>query len=874
MTIASRRLEGWSVRWYRSLLLFYPPEFRAAYGRELCLVFVDRCREQASWPGLFTVWLRAVAGLALAAPAEHYHMIVQDLGYAWRMLRKSPLVAVVTVTVLALGIGATTVAFSVANGLLLRPLPYPHPERLVAVDEAAPQRNEPSLGVAFPNYQDLRARNSVLAELAVYDSDRATLAGSGEAARLPAGEVSAGLFRVLGVRPRLGRVFQPEEDLPHGPAAVILGERLWRERFGADPSLPGRAIVVNGVSRTVVGVMPAGFHFPDQAEVWLPLRLDAKLSPRTDHYLQGIGRLAPGTTVEQADQQLKSIMRQIAREDPVSFQGQTVNVLPFRLQLTSSSRAAVLTLLGAVLGVLLVACANITNLRLVQATERAREIAVRSALGASRGRLVRQLLIESLLLGGLGAAAGMGLALVGTPLLLALIPEELPRWLHFEPDARVLCFTAGVSLLTSLLVSLAPAHLCSRLSLTETLKEGGRGGTAGRRGERLRRGLVVGEVALSLALLIGAGLMARSFLSLHQAPLGFDSRHVLTLRVWAPKVKYDSKEKARALVRREREEIGSLPGVTSVVATVSGIPLADGWGRSLTVEGRRLLSLREAPMINHVVATAGYFRTLGIPLVAGRDFTERDGASPLVTIVDQGLARRYWPHASPLGRRVRYGPPEANEPWHTIVGVAGTVRNQTLTAPERPSVYLPHGEIAMPSVSLILRTEGDPLRLAAAVRRRLADVDRDLAVSEVLTLEQVVGRSIWQPRFFTVLFVVFAALALVLAAVGLYGVMWYAVSRRRRELGLRAALGAGAGDLRGLVLGQALRLAVAGSALGCGLALALTRLLVSQLHGVQPTDPATYVWMAALLLAVAVAASAAPARQAVRSDPMDALREE
>jgi putative ABC transport system permease protein len=859
MTMVPRRLEGWSVRLYRSLLLCYPPEFRAAYGRELCLVFVDRCREQASWPGLFAVWLGAVAGLALAAPAEHYHMIAQDLGYAWRMLRKSPLVTVVTVTVLALGIGATTVAFSVANGLLLRPLPYPHPERLVAVDEAAPQRNEPSLGVAFPNYQDLRARNSVLAELAVYDSDRATLAGSGEAVRLPAGEVSAGLFKVLGVRPRLGRVFQPEEDLPHGPAAVLLGERLWRERFGADASLLGRAIVVNGVSRTVVGVMPAGFHFPDQAEIWLPLRLDAKLSTRTDHYLQGIGRLAPGTTVEQAGQQLASIMRQIAREDPVSFQGQTVNVLPFRLQLTSSSRAAVLTLLGAVLCVLLVACANITNLLLVQATERAREIAVRSALGASRGRLVRQLLIESLLLGGLGAAAGMGLALVGTPLLLALIPEELPGWLHFEPDARVLCFTAGVSLLTSLLVSLAPAHLCSRLSLTETLKEGGRGGTAGRRGERIRRGLVVGEVALSLALLIGAGLMARSFLS---------------LRVWAPRVKYDSKEKARALVRREREEVGSLPGVISVVATVSGIPLADGWGRSLTVEGRRLLSLREAPMINHVVATAGYFRTLGIPLVAGRDFTERDGASPLVTIVDQDLARRYWPHASPLGRRVRFGPPEANEPWHTIVGVAGTVRNQTLTAPERPSVYLPHGEIANPSVSLILRTEGDPLRLAAAVRRRLAEVDRDLAVSEVLTLEQVVGRSIWQPRFFTVLFVVFAALALVLAAVGLYGVMWYAVSRRRRELGLRAALGAEAGDLRRLVLGQALRLAVAGSALGCVLALALTRLLASQLHGVQPTDPATYIWMAALLLAVAVTASAAPARQAVRSDPMDALREE
>jgi putative ABC transport system permease protein len=874
MAASSRRLERWSVRVYRSLLLVYPPEFRAAYGRELCLVFVDRCREQPSWPGLLNVWVRAVAGLTLAAPEEHCHMIAQDLRYACRMLRKSPLVAAVTVAVLALGIGATTIAFGVANGLLLRPLPYPHPERLVAVDEAAPQRNEPSLGVAFPNYQDFRSRNHALTEMALYDSDRATLAGSGDAVRIPMADVSAGLFQVLGVRPLLGRVFQPEEDQPHGPKAVLLGERVWRERFAADPALVGRSILVNGAAATVVGVMPEGFHFPDQAELWLPLRMDARLSPRTDHNYDGIGRLQPGVTVAQADQQLKSILRQIARENPVTYGGETVNVLPFRQQITRSSRAAVLTLLGAVLCVLLIACANIANLLLVQATERTREIAVRSALGASRGRLVRQLLIESLLLGGLGAAAGLGLAVVGTPLLLALIPVDLPRWLHFGLDLRVLAFTIVVSLLTSLLVSLAPAHLCSRLSLTETLKEGGRGGTAGRRGERIRQVLVVSEVALSLSLLVGAGLMARSFLALQQSPLGFDPRHVLSLRVWAPRVKYDSPAKAAALVRREREEVGSLPGVVSATATVAGIPLADAWGRSLTVEGHRLLSLRDAPMINHVVVTPGYFRTLGIPIVAGRDFTGADGKAALVTIVDQDLARRYWPGANPLGKRVRFGPPEDNEPWHTVVGVAGVVRNQTLMVAERPSVYLPHGELAMPSVSLILRTGGDPARLAAAVRRRISQVDRDLAVTEVRTLEQVVGSSIWQPRFFAVLFVVFAALALVLAAVGLYGVMSYAVSRRRRELGLRAALGAGAGDLRRLVLGQAMRLALAGLAAGCGLALVLTRLLASQLHEVRPTDPATYAWMAMLLLAVATGASSLPASQAVRSDPMDALREE
>jgi len=874
MPVPPGPLEQWSVRVYRALLLAYPPEFRAAYGRELCLVFADRCRERRSWPGLLTVWLSAAAGLALAAPEEHYHMIAQDLRYACRMLRKSPLMAAVTVAVLALGIGATTVAFSLANGLLLRPLPYPHPERLVAVDEAAPQRNEPSLGVAFPNYLDFRARNHALVEMALFGSNRATLAGSGEAVRIPSADVSAGLFRVLGVRPRLGRAFTAEEDLPQGPRAVLLGDGVWRERFGADPTLLGRSIQVNGSAATVVGVMPAGFHFPDEAEVWLPLRLDAKLSRRTDHYLSGIGRLAPGVTVAQADQQLKSIMRQIARENPVTWEGQTVNVLPFRLQITSTYRPAVLTLLGAVLCVLLIACANIANLLLVRAADRAREIAVRSALGASRGRLVRQLLIESLLLGGAGAAAGLALAAAGTPLLLALIPVELPRWMHFEIDGRVLLFTAGVTLLTCLLVSLAPAHLCARLSLTETLKEGGRAGTAGRRGERIRQLLVMGEVALSVCLLVGAALLARSFLALHQAPAGFDARRVLILRVWAPRVKYGSPEKASALVRREREEAGSLPGVVAATATVAGIPLEDSWGRSLTIEGRRPLSVREAPIVSHVVATPGYFKTLGIPLVAGRDFTEADGRGALVTIVDQDLARRYWPRTSPIGKRVRFGPPEDNEPWHTVVGVAGAVRNQTLLESGRPTVYLPHGELAMPSVSLILRTAGDPLRLAGAVRQRMARLDPDLAVSEVRSLEEVVGRAIWQPRFFAFLFVVFSALALLLAAVGLYGVMSYAVSRRRRELGLRAALGAGAGDLRGLVMGQALRLSLAGLAAGGAAALALAQLLSSQLYEVRPTDPVTYGAMAALMLAVASAASAIPASRAVRSDPMDALREE
>jgi putative ABC transport system permease protein len=878
MPAPPRRPERWSARLYRSLLVAYPPEFRAAYGRELCLVFIDRWRETTSRSERCGVLLRALAGVARAAPLEHTHMILQDLRYAFRMLRKSRLVTVVTVLVLALGIGATTIAFSVANGVLLRPLPYPHPERLVAVDEAAPQRDEPSIGVAFPNYQDFRERNRVFEELALYSvGDRATLAGAagaGAAERIPSADVSAGLFRVLGIHPKLGRVFQSDEDLPHGPKAVMLGERLWRERYGSDPNLIGKAIQVNGSAMTLVGVMPAGFHFPDRAEVWLPLRLDATLSKRTDHYLSGIARLRAGVTIAQADRQLKRIMGEIARENPVTDEGQTVNVLPYRQQLTKGTRTAVLTLMGAVLCVLLIACANIANLLLVQATDRSREIAVRSAVGASQGRLVRQLLIESLLLCALGAVAGIGLALAGMPLLLALIPVELPAWMHFEIDLRVLLFTAVATIVTTLLVSLAPAQLSARLRLTEALKEGGRAGTGGRRGERVRNLLVIAEVALSVCLLIAAGLLARSFIAMQLAPAGFQARHVLTLRVWAPRVKYDTAEKALALARHEREEVQSLPGVISTTATMAGIPLADGWGRSLTVEGHPLLSLKAAPMIQHIVATPSYFKTLSIPLLAGRDFTDSDGKNPLVTIIDRDLARRYWPHESPLGRRVRFGPPEDNEPWHTVIGVVGTVRNQNIMDSARPTVYLPLAEFHFPSIGLIVRTAGEPGHLAAAIRQRISHIDRDLAVSEMRSLEEVVDSSIWEHRFFAVLFVVFAALALLLAGVGLFGVMSYTVTRRRRELGLRAALGAGAGQLRALVLGQVLRLAVGGLAVGCVSALALTPLLTSQLYQVRSTDPATYGAMAAVLLLAAIAASSWPARQAVRSDPMDALRDE
>jgi putative ABC transport system permease protein len=799
-------------------------------------------------------------------------MILRDLSFTLRLWRKNPFVTAVNVLVMALGVGATTLAFSLVNGVLLRPLPYPEAQQLVAVDESAPQRDQPSMGVAFPNFQDMRARNRSLVELAAYSSRSVTLGGLEEAVRIPAAGVSAGLFRVLRVQPIHGRAFLPEEDHPNAPRVALLGYGPWTSYYGSDPSIVGKTIQVDGQQVTVVGVMPEDFHFPSQSDLWLPLSLDPASATRTDYFLAAIGRLKPKVSVVRAGQDLRSIMRQIAQENPATDLGQTVNVVSFHHQVASGYRTEVLTLFGAVLFVLLIACANIANLLLVQAADRTREIAIRGALGASRGTIVRQLLIESLLLGALGAVAGLALSRVGVPGLIALIPFDLPRWMHFETDYRILLFAVAAALLTSLLTCLAPAQMCSRMNLTSWLKEGGRSGMTGIRSQRLRHALLVGEVALSLALLIGAGLMARSFLALSATPIGFDPRHLLTLQASMPTAKYPEPERARTLVQRLREEVGSLPGVTSVAVT-SGVPLISRWGRSLTVEDHPLLSVREAPMVNNVVTTPGYFRTLGISLLAGRDFADADSTGPPVTIVDEGIARQYWPGASAIGKRVRFGPPESQEPWHTVVGVAGAVRNQTLLSPGRPSVYLPSHDFPAANMSLLVRTAGDPAAAATAVRSRIVGLDRDIAVSQVASMDEVLEYATWQQRFFAVLFVAFAALALVLAATGLYGVMAYAVSRRRQELGLRVALGASAGDLRRLVLGQALRLSLLGVSLGCLAALALTRLLVSQLYQVKPGDPATYGAMALLLLAVALVASYLPARRAARTAPMEALQE-
>ena len=823
------------VRLYRGLLILYPAEFRNEYGRELCLALVDRCREQRSRLGVFLVWMQAALGVLAEAPKEHYHVMTQDIRHAFRVMWKDAPITVAAIAVLALGIGSTTAVFSLVNGILVRPLPYPQPERLVAVAEYNPARTEFGHAVAFPNYQDLRARTRLLEDLALFRESQATIRGEGEAEEVQAALVTDGALPMLGVRPLLGRVFSKEEDVPNGPKVVVIGQDLWQRRYGGDPAILGRVLEIRDVRSTVIGIMPSSFRFPERAEVWLPLQLSPKESTRTDHWLEGIARLRPGVSVEQASDELRSLMLEINKEHPETSYGNSAHAIPIRNYVAGEYRPAVITLLCAVGFLLLIACANITNLMLIKASARAREMALRTALGASRTRLIRQLVTESMLFGLAGGTAGIALAVAGIPVLLSLIPINLPMWMTFSTDWRVLGFALAVSILTSLIFGVVPAFGASRVELTGALKEGGRGGTVAGSRHLLRNGLVVAEVALSLALLAGAGLMVRSFLALRNRTLGFKPEKALTLDLSLPRERYSNGTKTRAFLERIQHQIASLPGISSM-AFASGAPLASGWVRSLTVEGYPLLPLKDAPMINHTAVTAGYFHTLGIPLVEGRDFAASDWDNPHVTIVDQALAKRYWPNQSAIGKRVRYGPPEDNEPWHTVIGVAGDVQNQRLNGIADWNTYIPASPNYAPS-TVILRTAQDPLRLAQAVRSRIIAIDRDVAVSEMYSVEQIVDRAAWRERFVTVLFSVFSVLALVLAAVGIYGVLAYAVSLRTHEIGIRMALGASAGQVQGMILRQGMILTGLGLLVGTAVALSLTRLLATQLYHI-PAPPA------------------------------------
>jgi putative ABC transport system permease protein len=778
------------------------------------------------------------------------------------------LTAVIT---LALGIGATSTIFSFVNGILLRPLPYQDSERLVSLGEIAAKRGNVSMGISPLDFLDWREQNRVFTGVAAYHESDYSFAGSGEPEQLSGANISYNTFEILGVAPILGRTFTAEEDRPGNDMVVILGHSLWKRRFGSKPEVIGRKITVNNRQRTVIGVMPPDFKFPEVADLWVPLAIDTSYWSRNSHGWDAIARLKPGVTLGQAQSNMTAVARRIEEQNPITNEGIGVILTPLRQDLAGDYRKALLILMGVVGLVLLIACVNVANLLLARASSRAKEVAIRTALGAGRWRVFRQLLTESVLLGLMGGALGCGLAVWGLDLLLAAIPIDLPFWMRFDLDGRVLGFTAGVTLLTGLIFGAAPALQASNINLNEALKEGGRSASGAGR-HRMLRSLVVAEVALSLVLLIGAGLMMRSFMHLRGANPGLNPENLLTLRVDLPEAKYDTAEKPQVFFKELLERVGALPGVQAAGA-IWRLPLAGGgrWN-SLTVEGFPVLRVAQAPVVNYCVITPNCFHAMGIPILMGRDFTDADGRDSMkVTIIDESLAREYWPNESPLGKRVRFGAPEDNAPWNTVVGVVGTVKYKGLNLTRTKTVYVPHAQDSMTDMTLAVRA-ANPENLAQAIRGQVKAMDPDQPVTGMRTMTEVISRSVWQPRLYAILFGVFAAVALALASVGTYGVMAYSVSERTREIGIRVALGAQRRDVLKLVVAQGMTLTLIGAGLGLVGALGATRLMQTLLFEVSATDPLTFAALAVLLSVVALVACYLPARRATKVDPMVALR--
>lgn len=807
--------------------------------------------------------------------------LVTDVAYALRTLRRSPGFALIAILALGLGIGANTAIFSIVNTVLLRPLPYPQPDRLVMLFGRF-------TGIGLPNDQnnfsapellDVRRLNTSLSHVAAFQAAGFSVSFSGTPEQIAGANVSPELFPMLGVDAALGRTFLPQEAEDGRARVALISHGLWTRRFGADPQVVGRTVRMNGTGYEIVGVLPASFAFPNEAEIWAPLSFSPDaLTPnsRGGHGLQVLARIKPALSVAQAQDDLARVTAAIIQENrqyPYEKFNFLLLAVPLLEQTVSDIRAALWILLGTVGFVLLIACANVANLLLVRASSREREIAIRTALGAGRWRLSRQMLTESALLGLLGGLLGLVLARLGLRLLVTLASASFPRVADTTMDWRVLGFTLAVSIGTGLLFGLAPAWQATRVVTHDSLKEGGRGNTGGAGAQRVRRLLIAGEIALSLVLLAGAGLLMKSFLNLQQVDPGFRADGVLTMRLTLPGARYREPDQIRAFYRDVHGRLRGLPGVEAVGA-ISALPLSgDGGSGTATIDTTAVPPDKSTPEVDMRAVLPGFFEAMGVRLVRGRTFEDRDDerASP-VAIVDETLANSYWPNEDPIGKRLKRGGMQSTSPWMTVVGVVRHVRVRTLEAPSRVQLYWPHLQNPTRSLSFAIHTTLDPRTLGGLVQQAVVAVDPDQPVYRLASMNELMASSLARRRLSMLFLALFAGAALLLAAVGIYGITSYSVAQRSQEMGVRMALGATRGGILRLVLGQSLALAIAGVLVGLVGAYALTGVMSSLLFQVTAADPATFLLVAAVLLLVTTMASALPAWRATRVDPMVALR--
>jgi putative ABC transport system permease protein len=865
--------------WFVAVVsLFVPKRFRAGWKQEWEAELRQREALLLKWQKLnlknsfylLKQSLGSVRDALWLQPKRLEEDMFQDMRYGVRMLLRNPVFTTVAVLTLALSIGANTAIFSVVNAVLLRPLPFSQPARLMMVwnkgVEAAGGDRTP---LAVADLLDLRAQNQSFESVDAFQGAFYNYIGGETPERIRGARVTANFFKTLGAQAALGRTFQPDEERPGAERVVVISHGFWRSHLAANRDVIGRALNLSGASYAIVGVMPDGFDFPArEVDLWTALQLEPP-ARRGPYFLQGVARLKDGVSREQARAESKSMTSTLTREH-LDF-----NVLPLNEFILGDVRPALLLLLAAVTIVLLIAAANVANLLLSRAAGREKEISIRSALGASRGRIIRQLLSESLLLAVLGGSLSVLLAIWGVDLMLKLAPEGIPRIDQIRIDASALGWTALVSLLTGIIFGLAPALQGSRLNLNEALKEGGRSATESKGKRRWRNLLVISQLTMATMLLVGASLLLKSFWRLQMVNPGVDTERVLTMDIALRGERYDEAQQVRAFYGQLLERVKALPGVRAVAVSNSLPPDERDFSSDFTIEGRPVDVNKGAPVADMILVSNDYFRALSLPVRRGRYFSDTDTKdAPRVVIINEAMKRQFFASEDPLGKRINLG--SEKEPlWAEIVGVVGDVKYAGLEAEIQPAIYQPVAQNASWGMFLIVKTEtADPSSLVASVRKEISSLDSELPVAKISTLDERLAAAVTQPRFRTTLIAIFAAIALILASVGIYGVISYSVTQRTHEIGIRMALGAGARDVLRLVIGQGMTLALIGIGIGLAAALALTRVLASLLYGVSATDPLTFVGVSLLLVMVALLACFIPARRATKVDPMIALRNE